>query len=87
MNQMTSEVSGPLLRPAGGSPACASRWGDDAVYDMVGNLDEWSADPNGALLGGFYSRQTQDGCDSANTRHPPNFFNYSLGMRCCDRLH
>jgi serine/threonine protein kinase/formylglycine-generating enzyme required for sulfatase activity len=87
MNQMSSEQTGPLLRPTGGTPGCASRWGDDAVYDMVGNLDEWSADPNGVMLGGFYLRQTQDGCDYANTRHPPDFFNYSIGIRCCDRLH
>jgi formylglycine-generating enzyme len=86
MNAMTSETTGPLLRPTGGSPGCASRWGDDAVYDMVGNLDEWSADPNGVLLGGFFSRQTQEGCDHKNTKHPTDFFNYSLGIRCCDRL-
>ena len=87
MNGMTSEQSGPLLRATGASPGCASRWGDDAVYDMVGNLDEWSSDPNGVLLGGFYSRQSQEGCDQTNTKHGPDFFNYSLGIRCCDRLH
>jgi sulfatase modifying factor 1 len=87
MHLMTSEVSGPLLRQTGASPGCASRWGDDAVYDMVGNLDEWTADPNGVILGGFYLRQTQDGCDYANTKHTPDYFNYSLGIRCCDRLH
>jgi tRNA A-37 threonylcarbamoyl transferase component Bud32 len=86
MNQMTSQTSGPLLRTTGASPACASRWGDDAVYDMVGNLEEWSSDPNGVLLGGFYSRQTQDGCDFTNTKHGPDFFNYALGIRCCDKL-
>jgi formylglycine-generating enzyme len=87
MNQISSQRSGPLLRPTGSSAACASRWGDDAVHDMVGNLDEWSADGNGVLLGGFYSRQSQDGCESTNTKHPADFFNYSLGIRCCDRLH
>src|SRR6185436_16280233 len=29
----------PLFREAGASPACQSRWGGDAVYDLVGNLD------------------------------------------------
>ena len=24
---------------------------------------------------------------NTNTRHPPDFFNYSIGIRCCDRLH
>ena len=32
---------GPLLRTTGASTRCASTWGQDAIYDMVGNLDEW----------------------------------------------
>jgi hypothetical protein len=86
MNQVSSQRSGPLLRLTGATATCASRWGTDAVYDMVGNLDEWSADPNGVLLGGFYSRRTEEGCDQTNTKHGSDFFNYSLGIRCCDRL-
>jgi tRNA A-37 threonylcarbamoyl transferase component Bud32 len=86
MSQLPSEAGGPLLRPTGASAGCASRWGNDAVYDMVGNLDEWSADHNGVLLGGFYSRRTQEGCDHTNSKHGPDFFNYSLGIRCCDYL-
>ena len=27
-----------LLRETGGSPLCASTWGKDAIYDMVGNV-------------------------------------------------
>jgi sulfatase modifying factor 1 len=87
MNQVSSQEGGPLLRPTGATPTCASRWGTDAVYDMVGNLDEWSSDPRGVILGGFYSRPTDEGCDATNARHSPAFFNYSLGIRCCDRLH
>ncbi len=86
INQVTFEDTGPVLRPTGGTPSCASRWGDDAVYDMVGNLDEWTADPNGVSMGGFFARKTQDGCDYANTRHPPDYFDYAHGIRCCDRL-
>jgi sulfatase modifying factor 1 len=81
------EVEGvPLLRPTGSVPSCASRWGDDAAYDLVGNLDEWTADPEGTLMGGFYSRDTREGCDATITRHAPAYYNYSTGFRCCDRL-
>jgi hypothetical protein len=73
---------GPLLRTTGATPACRSRWGDDAVYDMVGNLDEWVTDPSG-FSGGFYSRATRSGCDASITTHPKPYLDYSLGVRCC----
>ncbi len=73
----------PLLRKTGQTPECRSKWGDDAVYDMVGNLDEWVDDPDGAFLGGFYSRGTRAGCESRISTHPPQYFDYSLGVRCC----
>jgi sulfatase modifying factor 1 len=82
---LVSGADGPLLRLTGATGTCASRWGDDAVFDLVGNLDEWTVAPD-ALLGGFYARDTRQGCASANTRHRPAFFNYSTGFRCCDRL-
>lgn len=74
---------GPLLQPTGASAECRSRWGDDAVYDMVGNLDEWIDDPSGVFLGGFYSRASRDGCDASISSHAPSYFDYSLGARCC----
>lgn len=73
----------PLLKPTGASPDCRSQWGSDAVYDMVGNLDEWVDDPSGEFLGGFYSRPTHAGCEARITTHPANYFDYSLGVRCC----
>lgn len=76
----------PLLKPTGASPGCRSQWGQDAIYDMVGNLDEWVADPDGAFLGGFYSRPTHAGCDARISTHPPAYFDYSLGVRCCKSL-
>jgi hypothetical protein len=48
---------------------------------MVGNLDEWVAD--GGFSGGFFSRGTREGCDARITSHPPEYFDYSLGARCC----
>ena len=76
----------PMLRPTGATPACKSAWGRDAVYDMVGNVDEWVDDPDGTFAGGFYARSTRNGCDAKVTTHPPTYFDYSIGVRCCDRL-
>jgi hypothetical protein len=74
---------GPLLRKTGATLECRSDWGQDAVYDMVGNLDEWVDDERGAFQGGFYARSTREGCDARITVHPPAYSDYSLGVRCC----
>jgi hypothetical protein len=75
--------SGPLLRKTGATTSCKSVWGSDAVFDMVGNLDEWVSAPVGAFLGGFYARSTREGCDAKVSSHPRAYFDYSLGARCC----
>ncbi len=72
-----------LLQKTGESLACRSRWGDDAVYDMVGNLDEWVNEGNGAFAGGFYARSTRSGCEALVTAHPKSYLDYSTGVRCC----
>jgi formylglycine-generating enzyme required for sulfatase activity len=77
---------GPLLRLTGEVTACTSTWGEDGVYDMVGNLDEWVEDENGTFLGGFYARSTRKGCGAAVTAHGPTYYDYSLGTRCCASL-
>jgi hypothetical protein len=82
LNQMTSDGA-PLLRPTGATSRCASRWGADVIYDMVGNLDEWIEDPEGTFLGGFYSRATRAGCEARIGGHPIDYFDYSTGVRCC----
>jgi hypothetical protein len=82
LNQM-DEAGQPLLRHTGGTLECASQWGNDAVFDMVGNLDEWIEDPEGTFLGGFYARKTQEGCDSRVEVHGVDYYDYSLGVRCC----
>jgi formylglycine-generating enzyme required for sulfatase activity len=76
----------PLLRASGETPDCASRWGEDAVYDMVGNLDEWLDDPEGSFAGAFYARASKDGCDWRGTKHPIHYADYSTGVRCCADL-
>ncbi|HEX9296848.1 MAG TPA: SUMF1/EgtB/PvdO family nonheme iron enzyme [Polyangiaceae bacterium] len=85
MNVVTSEGE-PLLRATGATIGCKSQWGDDAVYDMVGNLDEWIEDQGGTFMGGFYARSTRQGCDAKVTAHRPNYLDYSTGVRCCDAL-
>jgi Sulfatase-modifying factor enzyme 1 len=80
---LTRSERGPLLRQTGATSTCRSEWGQDAAFDMVGNLDEWVDVEGGAFVGGFYSRATREGCDSKITSHPPEYFDYSLGVRCC----
>jgi sulfatase modifying factor 1 len=82
LNQV-EEAGDPLLRLTGGTTTCASEWGADAAYDMVGNLDEWVADPDGTFVGGFYSRSTREGCDARVEVHSYDYYDYSLGTRCC----
>lgn len=82
LNRVSSRGN-PLLRRTGQSPACRSKWGDDAIYDMVGNLDEWVNEGNGAFAGGFYARSTRSGCEALVTAHPKTYLDYSTGARCC----
>ncbi len=72
-----------LLAPTGSSPRCRSRWGEDAIFDMVGNLDEWVDEKGGAFAGGFYARATTSGCEAVVTSHPETYLDYSTGFRCC----
>jgi formylglycine-generating enzyme required for sulfatase activity len=74
---------GPLLRLTGETLTCRSRWGEDAIYDLVGNLDEWIDHPTGAFVGGFYSRSTRAGCEAKVAAHPKAYADYSTGIRCC----
>jgi hypothetical protein len=75
------EGESPLLRATGETPACVSRWDDDRVFDMVGNIDEWVED--GMFLGGFYSRSTTQGCEAKVSVHAAAYYDYSTGTRCC----
>ena len=82
LNLMTKDDL-PLLRKTGESKACRSTWGKDALYDMVGNLDEWIDHKKGVFVGGTYSRYTKKGCYAAISAHPPGYWDYSTGTRCC----
>jgi hypothetical protein len=83
LNLVVESGTDPLLRLTGATTTCASRWEDDAIYDMVGNLDEWIEDPSGVFVGGFYARATTKGCDARIEGHAAGYYDYSTGTRCC----
>jgi formylglycine-generating enzyme required for sulfatase activity len=68
--------------PAGKHSGCKNSF---KVYDMVGNLHEWTADPGGTFRGGYYLDVTQhgDGCNYKTTAHHGKYHDYSTGFRCC----
>ncbi len=75
------------LAETGSHPSCASPYG---VYDCVGNLNEWGADPPDAnghahSRGGSYvdSEINGPGCLYATNAHEPTYHDYSTGFRCC----
>lgn len=55
------------------------------VYDMVGNLHEWTAAKAGIFRGGYYldTRINGEGCDYRTAAHAPKYHDYSTGFRCC----
>ena len=58
------------------------------VFDMVGNLHEWTADVNGTrgvFRGGYYqdTRINGDGCKYKTVAHDVSYHDYSTGFRCC----
>lgn len=77
LNQLPGTVA---LTGAHGS--CSNEFG---VYDMVGNLHEWTADPNGTFRGGYYMDTTINGagCNYVTTAHDTSYHDYSIGFRCC----
>jgi formylglycine-generating enzyme required for sulfatase activity len=70
------------LAKTGAFPGCVNDYG---LYDMVGNLDEWTADPNGTFQGGFWLDTSLhgSGCAYRTIAHPFDYHDYSTGFRCC----
>jgi hypothetical protein len=83
LHLVIEECKRALLLETGTSPECASMADEGAIFDMVGNLDEWIDDPQGIFVGGFFSRQTREGCEAKIENHSPAYTDYSLGTRCC----
>ena len=70
------------LAPTGSHEGCTNDYG---VYDMVGNLHEWTSDPNGTFQGGYYldTHLNGDGCSYRTVAHEFTYHDYSTGFRCC----
>jgi hypothetical protein len=70
------------LAKTGAFPGCVNDYG---LYDMVGNLDEWTADPSGTFQGGFWLDTSLhgNGCAYRTIAHPFDYHDYSTGFRCC----
>jgi formylglycine-generating enzyme required for sulfatase activity len=68
---------------------CTNAYG---VFDMVGNLHEWTAEVHpyaggskGVFRGGYYQDTNQNGvgCNYKTTVHDVGYHDYSTGFRCC----
>lgn len=63
------------------------------VFDMVGNLHEWTADVHdgtrGTFRGGYYqdTHLNGDGCNYKTVAHDVSYHDYSNGFRCCADAH
>jgi formylglycine-generating enzyme required for sulfatase activity len=70
------------LAPTGSHDRCTNGYG---VFDMVGNLHEWTDDPNGTFQGGYYldTHKNGDGCTYRTVGHEFTYHDYSTGFRCC----
>ncbi len=73
------------IAKTGAYPDCVNDYG---VYDMVGNLDEWTGDPNGTVKGGYWLDTSQhgEGCAYRTIAHTFDYHDYSTGFRCCADL-
>jgi formylglycine-generating enzyme len=76
-----NQVPGSLAR-TGSHTRCRSGYG---VFDMVGNVHEWVADPGGTFRGGYYldTQKNGPGCEYRTVAHDATYHDYSTGFRCC----
>jgi formylglycine-generating enzyme len=70
------------LAKTGSFSGCKTREG---IFDLIGNLYEWTADPSGTFRGGYYrnARERGPSCTYATDTHAPTYHDYSTGFRCC----
>ncbi|MBK9258383.1 MAG: SUMF1/EgtB/PvdO family nonheme iron enzyme [Polyangiaceae bacterium] len=80
-NPQLNKMKGTVAK-SGAHKKCRSSYG---VYDMVGNLHEWTASKSGTFRGGYYLdvHQNGDGCEYKTTAHNGRYHDYSTGFRCC----
>jgi len=76
-----NQLEGGLAK-TGAYPDCVT---DEGVFDMVGNLSEWTADVNGTFQGGLWldTAQHGEGCAYRTISHEYQYHDYSTGFRCC----
>lgn len=74
--------------PAGSKAGCGGAWG---VYDLQGNVEEWTtrrdggkASFHGNLKGRYWAEPRT--CQSQVTTHGDGFRFYEIGFRCCQDL-
>jgi hypothetical protein len=82
MNDPRLNQQADTVAKTGSYSRCESGYG---VFDMVGNVHEWIADPGGTFLGGYYLDTTinGDGCHYKTVAHDAAYHDYSTGFRCC----
>ncbi len=80
-DERLNELPGTIA-PSGKFSHCKSSY---KVYDMVGNLHEWTAAKAGTFRGGYYldTHINGDGCEYRTTAHDALYHDYSTGFRCC----
>ncbi len=74
--------------PSGARPACVSPFG---VFDMTGNVDEWTTNERGKRLGppyvsglkGGYWGPVRNRCRPITATHNQWHSGYQIGLRCC----
>jgi formylglycine-generating enzyme required for sulfatase activity len=77
-------VAGTVAR-TGSFARCA---GEEQVFDLVGNVHEWTSAPEGVFRGGYFldTKTLGEGCGYATEGHGPAYHDYSTGFRCCADL-
>jgi hypothetical protein len=85
MNDPRLDRMDGTVAKTGAHPGCVNDYG---AFDMVGNLHEWTEDPNGTFQGGYFldTSENGEGCAYRTTAHPFDYHDYSTGFRCCADL-
>jgi sulfatase modifying factor 1 len=73
---------GQQISTTGSYSGCVT---SEGAYDMVGNVNEWTQDPNGTFRGGYYGdiALNGQGCSYVTTAHAVSSALPTTGFRCC----